>query len=118
MSNSLEFTHIPAFELSKAQYFREEANKCYESMTANEQETVASITSFIKKRLDARLSNDSSDMHSAPTLVVDNGACSENKYALTPIVQKYFEALGYTVQLIPSGPFPSISEPVLIIKWL
>ena len=118
MSNSLEFTPIPAFELSKALYFPEEAKKCYKSMTILEQETVASITSLIQKRLDARLSHDSSDT-TVSAIVIDNGVfSSDNKFELTPNVAKYFEALGYTVQLIPSGPFPSISEPVLIIRWL
>ena len=110
------YNPIPAFELLKARYHPEEAEKCFKSMTDQERETVKFLTIHLKYRLEARLSNDVLE-ESLPTAVsISSDTFPKRDLVTTEKVRDYFSFLGYNSQLLPVIKETGLA-PVSIVSW-
>ena len=110
------YNPIPAFELSKARYHPDEAEKCYETMTEQERETVKFLTIHLKYRLESRLSNDVLEESLPSAVSIDSETFPNRNLVVTEKIRDYFKFLGYNSQLLPVIKGTGLA-PVLILNW-
>lgn len=107
MSNSFEFTPVPAFEMLSTLYFPEKAREIYESMSQEEKQTTNKIMELCRTQKDVSATTKSE----TPRLIVIK------EISITPKISTLFNYLGYTSQIIDELAAFGVSNQLLILSW-
>ena len=107
MSNSFEFTPVPAFEMLSSLYFPEKAREVYESMSPEEKQTTNKIMELCRTRRD----NSCTIKSETPRLIVIK------EIPITPKIATVFNYLGYTSQMIDEAVVFGVNNQLFILNW-